>query len=223
MNEIDVVKIHTMAKMLSEVTHLNETDIFILLSLMADSKITNNELAKVMDYKDGNSVAYHIRTMQKDGIIDKFTVTPNWKRVGLPTEFIILAEAENEEQLLEIEKLHIKIVDEYLSNQGDMVVIPMITGCVLLENVYHCFGDRTMAVIEGRATSDQDAAVYSKNYLVNRYPNVKVSLLINKYKTISDFFINKHTIEKLKEFFQFNETGEPGSTIEDLHDLPLEG
>ncbi|MDW7774869.1 MAG: winged helix-turn-helix transcriptional regulator [Methanosarcinales archaeon] len=223
MNEIDVVKIHTMAKMLSEVTHLNETDIFILLSLMADSKITNNELAKVMDYKDGNSVAYHIRTMQKDGIIDKFTVTPNWKRVGLPTEFSILAEAENEEHLLEIEKLHIKIVDEYLSNQGDMVVIPMITGCVLLENVYHCFGDRTMAVIEGRATSDQDAAVYSKNYLVNRYPNVKVSLLINKYKTISDFFINKHTIEKLKEFFQFNETGEPGSTIEDLHDLPLEG
>ncbi|MBW6518923.1 MAG: winged helix-turn-helix transcriptional regulator [ANME-2 cluster archaeon] len=223
MNEIDVVKIHTMAKMLSDVTLLDETDIFILLSLMADSKITNNELAKVMDYKDGNSVAYHIRTMQKDGIIDKFTVTPNWKRMGLPTEFIILAEAENEEQLLEIEKLHIKIVDEYLSKQGDMVVIPMITGCVLLENVYHCFGDRTMAVIEGRATSDQDAAVYSKNYLVNRYPNVKVSLLINKYKTIGDFFIHKHTIEKLKEFFQFNETGEPGSTIEDLHDLPLEG
>jgi hypothetical protein len=57
---------------------------------------------------------------------------------------------------------------------------------------------------------------------VNRYPNVKVSLLINKYKTIGDFFIDKHTIEKLKEFFQLNEAGKPAGTIEDLHDLPLE-
>ncbi len=223
MAEMDIIKMHKMAKMLSEVTHPDETDIFILLSLLANSKITNNELARIMDYKDGNSVAYHIRTMQKEGVIDKFTITPNWKQMGLPTEFIILAEAENEEQLLEIEKLHVKMVDEYLSEQRDMAVIPMISGCVLLENVYHCFGDKTMAVIEGRATSDQDAAVYSKNYLVNKYPNIKVSLLINKYKTIGDFFIDKHTIEKLKEFFQLNDTNRPADTIEDLHDLPSEG
>ncbi|MCK4937312.1 MAG: hypothetical protein KAR85_01765, partial [Methanosarcinales archaeon] len=61
MTEMDTLKMHKMAKMLSEVTHLDETDIFILLSLLSNSKITNNELAKIMDYKDGNSVAYHIR------------------------------------------------------------------------------------------------------------------------------------------------------------------
>jgi hypothetical protein len=75
-----------------------------------------------------------------------------------------------------------------------------------------------MSVIIGRATSDQDAAVYCKNYIVGRYPDIKVSLLINKYKTISEFFINKHAIEKLKEFFKIEKTGD---VLKELHALPL--
>ena len=42
MAEMDTLKMHKMAKMLSEVIHPDETDIFILLSLLANSKITNN-------------------------------------------------------------------------------------------------------------------------------------------------------------------------------------
>jgi len=140
--------------------------------------------------------------MQQDGKINRYTIIPNWKRVGLATEFIILAEAENEEQLLEIEKRHIIMADEYSSKKGDFVVTETISGCVVLKDVYHCFGDKTMAVIIGRATSDQDAAVYCKNYLVSRYPDIKVSMLINKYRTISDFFIDKSAIKKLKEMFR---------------------
>ena len=164
MNEIIPDRVKKIAQIISDVSHLNETDMFILLTLLANSKITNAELAKIMKFKDGNSAAYHIRTMQQEGIIDRYTIVPNWKRVGLATEFIILAEAENEEQLLEIEKIHVVMTDEYASKQGDIAVIPMISGCVILENVYHCFGDRTMAIISGRATSDQDAAIYCKNY-----------------------------------------------------------
>ncbi len=221
MNEIIPDRVKKIAQTLSEVSHLNETDMFILLTLLADSKITNAELAKILKFKDGNSAAYHTRTMQEDGIIDRYTIVPNWKRVGLATEFIILAEAENEEQLLEIEKIHVVMTDEYASKQGDIAVIPMISGCVILENVYHCFGDKTMAVIIGRATSDQDAAVYCKNYLVNRYPNVKVSLLINKYKTISEFFIDEKVVKRLKEFFQIGKAGDSAVGLKELHDMPL--
>ena len=218
MNEIMHDRVKKIAQIISEVSHLDETDMFILLTLLKDSKTTNAELAKIMNFKDGNSVAYHTRTMQKEGIIDRYTIIPDWKRIGLATEFIILAEAENEEQLLEIEKRHIIMADEYSSKQGDIVVTQTISGCVILQDVYHCFGDKTMAVIIGRATSDQDAAVYCKNYIVGRYPDIKVSLLINKYKTISEFFIDKHAIEKLKEFFKIENKGD---VLKELHALPL--
>ncbi len=221
MNEIVHDRIKKIAQIISEVSHLDETDMFILLTLMSDSTMTNAELAKILKFKDGNSVAYHTRTMRQEGIIGRYTIVPNWKRIGLATEFVILAEAENEKQLLEIEKMHVIMTDEYATKQGDIAVIPMISGCVILENVYHCFGDRRMAIITGRATSDQDAAVYSKNYLVNRYPNVKVSLLINKYKTISEFFIDKNAIKRLKEFFNLAKPGDPSDALRELETLPL--
>ncbi len=222
MNELIPDRVKKIAQIISEVSHLDETDMFILLTLMSDGKMTNAELAKMLKFKDGNSVAYHTRTMQQEGIIDRYTIVPNWKRVGLPTEFIVLAEAESEEQLLAIEKRNVIMADEYASKQGDIVVTPTISGCVVLQDVYHCFGDKTMAIIIGRATSDQDAAVYCKNYLVGRYPDIKVSLLINKYKTVSDFFINKQAIKRLKEFFQIEKTSN-FDALKELQSLPVQG
>lgn len=214
--------IEKIAQMLSDVSHLNEKDMFILLTLMKNSKITNSELARILNFKDGNSAAYHTRNMQKEGLIDRYTISPNWKRAGLPTEFIILAEAENEEQLLEIEKEHVMLADEYASTIGDIVVTPTISGCVLLQNVYHCFGDKTMAIISGRATSDQDAAVYCKNYLVNRYPDIKVSMLLNKYKTVNEFFIDRNAIVRLKELFQTPKKERSSGTLDKLEHLSSE-
>jgi predicted transcriptional regulator len=59
MDETDQTRIKRIAQTLSEVSNLNETDMFILLTLMKNSKITNSELAKILDFKDGNSAAYH--------------------------------------------------------------------------------------------------------------------------------------------------------------------
>ena len=218
----NIDKTKEIAETISEFSSLNETDIHILLTLMENGKITNAELAKILEFKDGNSAAYHTRSMQKDGVIERYTIVPDWKKIGLATEFIVLAEAENEEQLLEIEKRHVIMADEYASEQGDIVVTPTISGCVILQNVYHCFGDKTMAIIIGRATSDQDAAVYCKNYLVSRYPDIKVSLLMNKYKTISDFFIDERAVQKLKGFFQMEGEGRSTDTLEKLQDLAFD-
>lgn len=205
MTDSKIEKKKNIARKISETTYLNETDIFVLLTLMENSKVTNAELAKILDFKDGNSVAYHIRNMQKEDIIDKYTIIPNWKKIGLSTEFIVLAEAETEEQLLQIEKRHVMEAEVYASEIGDIVITPTIAGCVLLQNVYHCFGDKNMAIIVGRATSDQDAAVYCKNYLVKKYPDIHINLLMNKYKTINDFFIDANVVEKIKDFLHLSE------------------
>ena len=218
----NIDKTKEIAETISEFSSLNETDMHILLTLMENGKITNAELAKILEFKDGNSAAYHTRSMQKDGVIERYTIVPDWKKIGLATEFIVLAEAENEEQLLEIEKRHVIMADEYASEQGDIVVTPTISGCVILQNVYHCFGDKTMAIIIGRATSDQDAAVYCKNYLVSRYPDIKVSLLMNKYKTISDFFIDERAVQKLKGFFQMEGEGRSTDTLEKIQNLAFD-
>jgi DNA-binding Lrp family transcriptional regulator len=208
------------AKILSEVSRLDETDMSILLLLLTDSKITNSELAKLLKFKDGNSVSYHTHMMQGKGVIGRYTIVPNWKLIGLGTEFIVLAEAENEAQLLEIEKRHISMADEYASKVGDIVVTRTTSGCVVLEDIYHCFGDKTMAIIVGRATSDQAAAVYCKNYLFNEYPNIKMNLLINKYKTINDFIIDDLTVKKVKEFFQTGKTTDTSYVLEELSRMP---
>lgn len=212
-------RILKISRILSEFSRLDETDMSILLILLANSKITNAEMAKLLKFKDGNSVSYHTRMMHNEGIIGRYTVVPNWRQIGFGTEFIVLAEAENEEQLLEIEKIHIFMADEYASKIGDIAVIRTISGCVVLEAIYHCFGDKTMAIIVGRATSDQDAAVFSKNYLVNRYPHIKINLLINKYKTINDFMIDEHVVKKVKEFFESGKNTDNSDILDKLFRL----
>ncbi len=221
MTELAAERIKKIAHILSEVSHLDETDTFILLELLADSKITLSKLAKIMEFKDGNSVAYHTRMMQDEGIIERYTIVPNWKRIGLPTQFIITAEAENEEQLLDIEKKHIIMLDEYSASYGDVLAIPMISGCVLIQDVYHCYGDKIMGIIIGRASSDQDAAVYCKDYLASRYPGIIVNLLINKYKTISDFFIDRHALLKLKEFLMIEMKGDSSEIIKEITNMKI--
>ena len=122
----NIDKTKEIAETISEFSSLNETDMHILLTLMENGKITNAELAKILEFKDGNSAAYHTRSMQKDGVIERYTIVPDWKKIGLATEFIVLAKAENEEQLLEIEKKHVIMDDEYAFEQGDIVVTPTI-------------------------------------------------------------------------------------------------
>lgn len=221
MTDIAPEMIKKVAHILSEESHLDDTDMFILLALLSDSKITHAELAKIMNFKDGNSVAYHTRTLEKEKLIERYTIVPNWKRIGLPTEFIILAEAENEEQLLEIEKMHVIMTEDFAETFGNIAAIPMISGCVLLQDVYHCYGDRIMGIIKGRASSDQDAAVYCKNYLAGKYPGLRASLLINKYKTISDFFIDRNALKKLMEFFNTGKNADSAEVLKEMHKMEI--
>jgi len=220
MENLELEKILKIAKSLAEVTRVNETDMSILLLLLADSKLSNSELAKLLGYKDGNSIAYHTRIMQKDGVIGRYSIIPDWKRMGLGTEFVVLAEAENEERLLEIEQKHISMANEYTLKVGNVVVVRTISGCVVLENIYHCFGDKTMAIIVGRATSDQDAAFYCKNYVAKEYPHAKINLLLNKYKTVNSFILDVDTVKKVEEVLRTESSTDASEVLNELSRLP---
>lgn len=210
-------KLMDAALKISKGSFLNVNDIYIILTLMQNSKMTNADLADLMGFKDGNAVAYHLRNMQNNGIIGRYTLIPNWRKMGLTSEFIIVAEANSEEQLLEIEKMHVSEADDYSSRIGPIVVTPTIAGCVIIENIYHCFGDRKMALIIGRASSDQDAAIYCKNYLVKKYPGIKLDLMMNKYRTVNEYFIDKEIVETIKGYFQM--MGEPSEVMKSLEDM----
>ncbi len=210
-------KLMDAALKISKGSFLNVNDIYIILTLMQNSKMTNADLADLMGFKDGNAVAYHLRNMQNNGIIGRYTLIPNWRKMGLTSEFIIVAEANSEEQLLEIEKMHVSEADDYSSRIGPIVVTPTIAGCVIIENIYHCFGDRKMALIIGRASSDQDAAIYCKNYLVKKYPGIKLDLMMNKYRTVNEYFIDKEMVETIKGYFQM--MGEPSEVMRSLEDM----
>lgn len=210
-------KLMDAALKISKGSFLNVNDIYIILTLMQNSKMTNADLANLMGFKDGNAVAYHLRNMQNNGIIGRYTLVPNWRKMGLTSEFIIVAEANSEEQLLEIEKMHVSEADDYSSRIGPIVVTPTIAGCVIIENIYHCFGDRKMALIIGRASSDQDAAIYCKNYLVKKYPGIKLDLMMNKYRTVNEYFIDKEMVETIKGYFQM--MGEPSEVMRSLEDM----
>lgn len=210
-------KLMDAALKISKGSFLNVNDIYIILTLMQNSKMTNADLANLMGFKDGNAVAYHLRNMQNNGIIGRYTLVPNWRKMGLTSEFIIVAEANSEEQLLEIEKMHVSEADDYSSRIGPIVVTLTIAGCVIIENIYHCFGDRKMALIIGRASSDQDAAIYCKNYLVKKYPGIKLDLMMNKYRTVNEYFIDKEMVETIKGYFQM--MGEPSEVMRSLEDM----
>lgn len=210
-------KLMDAALKISKGSFLNVNDIYIILTLMQNSKMTNADLADLMGFKDGNAVAYHLRNMQNNGIIGRYTLIPNWRKMGLTSEFIIVAEANSEEQLLEIEKMHVSEADDHSSRIGPIVVTPTIAGCVIIENIYHCFGDRKMALIIGRASSDQDAAIYCKNYLVKKYPGIKLDLMMNKYRTVNEYFIDKEMVETIKGYFQM--MGEPSEVMRSLEDM----
>jgi hypothetical protein len=77
-----------------------------------------------------------------------------------------------------------------------------------------------MAIIVGRATSDSDAAFYCKNYIAKEYGKIKINLLINKYKTINNFIVDRHTIKKVEDVFQVENAMDTSGILSGLSRFP---
>ena len=83
---------------------LDEKELIILLSLLGNGKTSNVKLAERLCLRDGNAAAYHIKLLAKRAVLTRYTVQIDWKKIGFPADFVIIAESDEKAALLALER-----------------------------------------------------------------------------------------------------------------------
>jgi len=181
---------------------LDEKDLIILLSLLGDGKTSNARLAERLGLSDGNAAAYHIKLLAKRGVLMRYTVQIDWKKIGFPADFVILAESDEKEALLALERYLTILQDYYQERLGNVLLLPTPSGCVLLSDISHCYGDKTMVIIAGSGTSDLDIAFFRENYLARVFEGIRTTLMTTRYRTVDNFVIQSDALDTLRAIFE---------------------
>ena len=181
---------------------LDEKDLIILLSLLGDGKTSNARLAERLGLSDGNAAAYHIKLLAKRGVLMRYTVQIDWKKIGFPADFVILAESDEKEALLALERYLTILQDYYQERLGNVLLLPTPSGCVLLSDISHCYGDKTMVIIAGSGTSDLDIAFFRENYLARVFEGIRTTLMTTRYRTVDNFVIQRDALDTLSAIFE---------------------
>lgn len=172
-----------------------------LMSLMRNGRISDSDLMKVLGLGSANAASYYRKHLEDQGIIKKYGIDLDWSRLGYPTHFIVQVEGKDLEANYDMEKDFLDALEEYRKENGDLFILPSGSGRVIIEDVFSCFGERPMSIIRGRATSEQDALTYSRYYIGERFPEVKITFLLVKGNSIKDFFIQEEYIDIMKGSF----------------------
>jgi DNA-binding Lrp family transcriptional regulator len=178
---------------------LSEKQVLALIELIRDGRVTDAKLMESLKLGDATSAGYHRKTLEKDGVIENYTAEIDWRKLGYPTEFIILCEGKGSRALYEMEKDYVSSVEDYLKREGEILVSSTTGGKVLVRDVFYCLGERAMTVIRGHATSDHDVLEYSRQHLL-KYPDIETTTLTmkSKCKVIKNFFIQRECLEAFK-------------------------
>jgi DNA-binding Lrp family transcriptional regulator len=198
-NKNNIKESDVVLKDLSE--DLTEKDIITIISLMRNGRLKDEELMGILGAKNPNSAAYYRKKLEEKGIIKRYTAEINWSKIGYKTEFLILAEGSDTRSFDDIERDYIFGLVEYLDKIGDIIITPAGLGKVILSGTYNCFGEKSMVLIHGYATSDQDAITYSRGYLTSRYPGIKTTIVTVKYSSVLNSFIQKEIVNVIKDSF----------------------
>jgi|Deesub1362A_J573_1020465.scaffolds.fasta_scaffold00094_65 DNA-binding Lrp family transcriptional regulator len=191
---------------------LNDRKAITLISLMKNGRISDTELMVHLGLKSANSASYYRKDLEKQGIIEGYTTSVNWTKIGYPTDFVILIEGGSMEANFNIEKEIITSLEDYAKKKGDILILPSGNGRVLIKNITTCFGERPMTIIQGHASSEHDALIYFRYYVAEKFQNAKTTFLLVKGKSIDNHFIKKDYINFMKGSF----------TEEDTLELPEE-
>jgi DNA-binding Lrp family transcriptional regulator len=189
------------AKNLSHV--LNEKQAKTLLSLMRDGRLKDSELKEILGVKSDNAAAYHRRRLEKNEIIKRYRAVVNWGKLGYKKKFIILVETDDEKTFHAVVKNHILVTSEYLKRRGDVVILPVVFGEVILKDVLTCYG--ATGVIIGYATCEEAAKNYAEVYLKQIHPKIRTQLFLLKDMTIDDFFVQKDFIKRFLKMLQITD------------------
>jgi DNA-binding Lrp family transcriptional regulator len=191
-----------LAQVLAKTVALGEKELIILLSLLGNAKTSNVELAERLGLRDGNAAAYHIKLLKKRAVLTRYTVQIDWHKIGFPADFVILAESDEPAALLALERHLILLQDYYQGHFGNVLLLPTPSGCVLLRDISHCYGDKTMLVITGSGTSDLDIAFFRENYIARAFADIRTTLMTTRYRTVDNFVIQSDALDTLRAIFE---------------------
>lgn len=180
---------------------LSENDVLTVVSLMKNGRLKDEKLMRTLGAKSANSAGYYRKKLERKGIIKGYTAEIDWGKLGYKTEFFVIAEGNGISTILDVEKNYLFSTVEYMNRVGDVIIIPTGLGKVVISDIYSCFGEKNIALMHGYATSDQDALIYSKAYIPERYSKAKTTLISVRYSPVSNFFIQKEVVAALKETF----------------------
>jgi len=204
---------------------LDKKELIILLSLLGDGKTSNVELAERLGLNDGNAAAYHVKLLAKRGVLTRYTVQIDWKKIGFPADFVIIAESDEKTELLALERHLIQLQEYYQKRLGNVLLLPTPSGCVLLRDISHCYGDKTMVIIAGSGTSDLDIAFFRENYLARAFEGafegIRTTLMTTRYRTVDNWVVQRDALDTLSAIFEANNASEEEMSEIRAHLKPL--
>ncbi len=174
----------------------------VLTSILRNGRISDSDLMEPLELKSANAASYYRKDLESQGIIKGYTAIIDWKKLGYPTEFLVIIEGKDMDANFNVEKEIVASLEDYEKKNGDMFILPSGNGRVIIGDIMTCFGERPMTVIQGHATSQHDAIIYSQYYVSDKFTDTKITFLLIKGKGIHNFFINKEYINFMKGSFK---------------------
>jgi hypothetical protein len=119
--------------------------------------------------------------------------------------------------LLALERHLIQLQEYYQKRLGNVLLLPTPSGCVLLRDISHCYGDKTMVIIAGSGTSDLDIAFFRENYLARAFEGIRTTLMTTRYRTVDNWVVQRDALDTLSAIFEAkNASEEEMSEIREL-------
>ncbi|MGB9371702.1 MAG: winged helix-turn-helix transcriptional regulator [Halobacteriota archaeon] len=197
-----------LAQALAKKIALDEKELTILLSLLGNAKTSNAELAERLGLSDGNAAAYHIKRLKTRAVLTRYTIQIDWRKIGFPADFVILAESDEKAALLALERHLVLLQDYYEKHFGYVPLLPTSSGYVLLRDISYCYGDKTMLVVAGSATSDLDIAFFRENYITRALEGIRTTLMTTRYRSVDNFVIQSSVLDTLCAIFDATSASE---------------
>ncbi len=127
---------------------LDEVDEYIIEALGNDSRLTSTQLSRMLEIPR-TTIKFRIDRLLQDGIIKKFTLTKDYRKLGLPTTAFILISFDSSRGVTQndvAKSIHeIKNVDEVHIISGEYDLLVKIRGSSI-EDVGDSVVDRLHSV-----------------------------------------------------------------------------
>ncbi|BDZ69288.1 MULTISPECIES: Lrp/AsnC family transcriptional regulator [Methanobacterium] len=101
---------------------MDDVDLAIIRSLIKNSRITISQMSKEIDIPDA-TISNRLKKLEKD-VIKRYTLIPDWQKIGLEITSIIIIQTESERHELVKEELsRLKEVSEVYSVSGEYDIL----------------------------------------------------------------------------------------------------